>query len=180
MNKLPWFTHDHSARNDDFIQRSIEHFGHFGYAAYFMILELLHEHGREDLLKMSPSRLCKELRTKRPQLLKFLEFARNSGKMEFKWGESDITIRVPKFRERQSKMKSKIRATATQPSVNLPLEREGDGHGDRERQVDGERDFRPTKVGRAEPRATAPAAAPVLSPNDTREGEMLEDDYATP
>lgn len=74
-NKLPWFTHDHDARNDLFISQAEDRFGPFGYCAYFKLLEVIHEHGVGDKLVMTRGRLCKELRTRGPQLVAYLEWA---------------------------------------------------------------------------------------------------------
>ncbi len=134
-NKLPWFTHDHNARNDDFIRRSEEQFGHFGYAAYFKILELIHEHGCGDILKISSVRLCQELRSKRKVIRKYLESSREANKIVFTWNSDEINIQIKKFRERQSKLKSNLPSTFRQPSVNLPIEGEVDIDREGERQT---------------------------------------------
>lgn len=135
-NKLPWFTHDHNARNDDFIRRAEDKFGHFGYAGYFKILEVLHEHGSGDTLKMSKSRLSQELRSKWPQVRLLLDFCRTSGKVEFTSSSAEVQLQIKKFRERQSKMKTKIPERNPEHSAKTPLEREGEREGEKIQQVE--------------------------------------------
>ena len=107
MNKLPWFTHDHDARCDDFIYRAEKKFGPFGYAAWFKLLEVLHQHGVGDTLKMSIRRLAQELNCKSTRLEDYLNFCSTSTKVEFNLSSGEVELQIKKFRERQHKLKSK-------------------------------------------------------------------------
>ena len=118
-NKLPWFTHDHDARHDDFIHRAEDKFGPFGYSAYFKLLEVLHEHGVGDILKMTSSRLCSELRCTWPKLQVYLDYTQTMGKVAYKYSSGEVELQIKKFRERQSKLKSNLPSTFRQPSINL-------------------------------------------------------------
>lgn len=129
-NKLPWFTHDHNARNDEFIQRAIDKFGHFGYAAYFMLLEVIHEHGTGGTVQMSQSRLALNLRSRWPQVRLYLDFCRTSGKVDFTLSGTEVQLQNKKFIERQAKLKSKTPPTLPESSANTPL------YIEREREVD--------------------------------------------
>lgn len=100
----------------------MDRFGHLGYMAYFVILELLHKDGTGDYLRISGARLCQKLRSKRKVIEKYLVFSQESGKMVFTWKADDCHIQIKKFRERHQKMKSKLLATFHQPSTNLPQE----------------------------------------------------------
>lgn len=135
-NKLPWFTHDHNARSDEFIQKSIDQFGHFGYAAFFMIVELLHEHGTGDILVISQARLAQNLRSRWPQVRLYLDFCRSSGKVDFRLIGTEVHLQIKKFRERQSKLKSNLPSTFLQPSVNLPTEK-------KEKEIEKEKSLAP-------------------------------------
>lgn len=130
-NKLPWFTHDHDARNDEFLQRSMDKFGHFGYSAYFMILEIIHEHGVGGIVTMRQSRLAQNLRSRWPQVRLYLDFSRTSGKVDFTLTETEVQLQNKKFIERQGKLKSKTPAKLPQDSPKTPIEREGEREGDR-------------------------------------------------
>lgn len=110
MNKLPWFTHDHDARIDEFIQRAEDRFGPFGYAAYFKILEIIHQHGVGGILKMERSRLCQNLRARWPGVRLYLNFCQGSGKLQFNLSGTQVELQNKKFIERQSKLKSKTPA----------------------------------------------------------------------
>lgn len=120
-NKLPWFTHDHNARNDDFIYRSETKFGPQGYSFWFKIIELLHEHGTGDILNMSQSRLCLELRSRWPVVRLYLDWSQTSGKLEFNLSGTEVQLQIKKFRERQSKLKSNLPSILPEPSGNLPI-----------------------------------------------------------
>lgn len=135
-NKLPWFTHDHDAHEDHFIQESMDKFGHFGYSSYFIILELMHKHGVGDSLSISRSRLCQKLRSRWPQVRLYLDFSRTSDKVQFTLSGDEVQLQIKKFRERQSKLKIKIPSTYRQSSLKTPIEREGER--------DGEKDLRAT------------------------------------
>lgn len=126
MNKLPWFTHDDDAHEDQFIQDLIIKFGHFGYMAYFIILELLHRHGNGDKLVISKSILAQKLHKRWTQVELYLNYSSTSDKVEFKLTGDRVELQIKKFRERQSKMKSKLLSTFHQPSSNLPQEGEGE------------------------------------------------------
>lgn len=122
MNKLPWFTHDHDARNDEFLQRSIDKFGHFGYSAYFMLLEVIHQHGACGQVSMSKGRLALNLRSRWPQVHQYLDFCRTSGKVEFDISGDEVRLQNKKFIERQRKMKSNAPAMLHQSSGKIHLE----------------------------------------------------------
>lgn len=124
-NKLPWFTHDHNARNDDFIRRAEDEFGPFGYSAWFKLIEIIHEHGTGDILYMKRHRLAAELRSRWGRVRLYLELSRTSGKVEYELSGEEVRLKIKKFRDRQSKLKSNLPATFRQPSANLPIEREG-------------------------------------------------------
>ena len=128
-NKLPWFTHDHNARCDEFIQRLMDEFGHFGYAAYFMLLEVIHEHGVGGALTMKQTRLAHNLRTRWPQLRVLLEFCRSSAKVDVNFTADEVQLLNKKFIERQRKSKSNAPAMLQQCSGNPGIE------GEREREV---------------------------------------------
>ena len=130
MNKLPWFTHDHDARNDEFLQRAEDQFGHFGYAAYFKILEIIHQHGTGGILRMSQSRVALNLRSRWPQVRLYLDFCQTSGKVEFKLIGDQVELQNKKFIQRQRNLKSK--ATSMQPESNskIGIYKEGEGEED--------------------------------------------------
>lgn len=130
-NKLPWFTHDHDARNDEFLQRSMDKFGHFGYAAYFMLLEIIHEHGVGGIVTMSQSRLAQNLRSRWPQVRLYLDFSRTSGKVDFTLNGTEVQLQNKKFIQRQGKLKFKTPPTLQQHSVKTP--QEGEREEERER-----------------------------------------------
>ena len=100
----------------------MDRFNHFGYAAYFIILELLHKDGVGDALAISPSRLCQKLRSRQTKVRELLDFCRTSGKVESDWKPNEVWIQINKFRERQSNLKSKLISKPYQPNSNLALE----------------------------------------------------------
>jgi hypothetical protein len=127
-NKLPWFTHDHNARRDEFVQKSMDKFGHFGYAAYFMLLEVIHEHGVGGVVRMTKSRLAQNLRSKWPQVHLYLDFCRTSGKVEVRLTGDEVELQNKKFIERQRKSKANAPATLREGSAELPLDRDREGY----------------------------------------------------
>ncbi|MFH2114133.1 MAG: hypothetical protein ABIJ86_06480 [Spirochaetota bacterium] len=129
MNKLPWFKHDHNARNDDFLQRAEDKFGHFGYSAYFKLLELLHQHGTGDELRMTPARLCRELRSRRAQVRLYLDFSQGSGKVQATWKPDEVRLQIKNFRKKQEKCGRK---NPPKPPLEGEGEEEGEEEGDRE------------------------------------------------
>ena len=135
MNKLPWFTHDHNARSDEFLQTAMDRFGHFGYAAYFMLLELIHEHGSGGILKMPARRVAQQLRSKSAAVRLYLAYCASTGKMEVRWIGDDVEIQNKKFIERQRKMKFNAPPMLRQRSVNAPQEREVEREVEREEHI---------------------------------------------
>jgi hypothetical protein len=100
----------------------MDRFNHFGYAAYFIILELLHKDGVGDALAISPSRLCQKLRSRQTKVRELLDFCRTSGKVESDWKPNEVWIQINKFRERQSNLKSKLISKPSQPNFKTTLE----------------------------------------------------------
>jgi hypothetical protein len=127
-NKLPWFTHDHDARRDEFVQRSMDKFGHFGYAAYFMLLEVIHEHGVGGIVRMTKSRLAQNLRSRWPQVRLYLDFCRTSGKVEVRLTGDEVELQNKKFIERQRKSKANAPATLREGFAEVPLDRDREGY----------------------------------------------------
>ncbi len=130
-NKLPWFTHDHVARNDEFMQSAMDKFGHFGYAAFFMLLEVIHEHGVGGVVTMTKGRLSLNLRSRWPQVHQYLDFCRTAGKLEFKIIGDQVELQNKKFIERQRKMKSNALSKLHERSSNARTEGDVDGEGER-------------------------------------------------
>lgn len=89
----------------------ISEYGHFGYAAYFMILELLHREGIGDILQISPQQLCFNLRSKPKVVRNYLVSIRerSGNKIITNWDDSRniIIIEVKNFREWQHNLKPK-------------------------------------------------------------------------
>lgn len=137
MNKLQWFTHDNDALEDEFIQGLMDRFGHFGYAGYFMLIELLDRHGTGDSCTMKLSRVAQKLRSKPAAVRQLVAMCRDAGKMAAAASGDDLTWEIPKFRKRQSKMKSKVRSKFSQSSPNVPLDIEGEVEGEKKRHTGG-------------------------------------------
>lgn len=134
-NKLPWFTHDHDAHEDQFIQDSIDKFGHFGYMAYFVTLELLHKHGVGDRLVMRQSRYASHLRSRVDVVMEWLSFSGRFSKLKWSRSGDDVVIEIKKFRERQSNMKFKTTSTPLQPHIKTTQEREEEREEEKENNV---------------------------------------------
>lgn len=130
MNKLPWFTHDNNARHDLFITQLEDKFGHFGYASYFKILEMLHQHGIGDKLTIPKAKLCQELRSRWTKVRLLLNFCSTSGKVEFNSSSTQVQLQIKKFIERQRKMRRNSNNIAPSTGPQLPLE--GEVEGERE------------------------------------------------
>lgn len=120
-NKYPWFTHDHDANEDEFIQQAMDRFGHFGYSAYFITLELLHKHGVGDKLSMKASRYCSRMRSRKDLVKVWLTFAERFGKLSWDQSGDLLNIEIKKFRERQGKTKSNLPSSFLQTSVKPPI-----------------------------------------------------------
>lgn len=109
----------------------MDQFGHFGYAAYFIILELIHEHGVGGIVTMSQSRLAQNLRSRWPQVRLYLDFSRTSGKVEYTLSGTEVQLQNKKFIQRQGKLKFKTPSILSQHSVKTP--QEGEREEERER-----------------------------------------------
>lgn len=177
-NKLPWFTHDHNARNDEFIQRSMDQFGHFGYAAYFMILELIHEHGNGGVVTIPKSRLALNLRSRWPQVLLYLTFSQTSGKVQFTLSGDEVQLQNKKFIERQRKSKVNAPPMLRQCSTNAPIYIERDRERDKDTPLPPKGDAPGfDSFWKAYPHKIAKKAALAvwnkLKPNDATQAEIL-------
>lgn len=136
-NRLKWFAHDNDAHDDEFIQRSMDEFGQFGYSAYFITLELIHKEGSCGVLKMKAGRYASKLRSRIDLVKKWLSFCGSfrdasrdrSGehhKIEYKFIQNrsgeDIEIEIKKFKERQYNSKSRLVRDQFEINSRLVLE----------------------------------------------------------
>jgi hypothetical protein len=126
-NKLKWFTHDNDAHMDAFIDAAISKFGHFGYAGYFMILEILHREGVGDVLMIPLPRLSKLLRSKPAAVRQYLAYCSAAGKMMVTYCGDAAEIKINKFLQRQRKLRFNSSSTVPQQFPNRPQQREGEG-----------------------------------------------------
>ena len=92
---------------DEAIQKLIDRHGHFGYSGYFMIVELLHTHGKGDTLIMRSSRVASYLRSRVDSVKDLLNTLQMLGKCNWEELGKDLRIQIPKFRERQAKLRFK-------------------------------------------------------------------------
>lgn len=132
-NKLPWFKHDHDARHDDFIYRAEERFGHFGYAAYFKLLEILHTHGVGDKLLITRTRLTSELRSKWPPVRMFLDYCQDAGKISWSDSGPNVGIEVKNFRKKQDKKKFKTDSNGPMQGLKTALDVDVEEEGDKDK-----------------------------------------------
>ena len=132
-NKLPWMKHDHNARNDLFIKKLEERFGHFGYAAWFKTLEVLHEHGVGDNLCISMSRYASEIGTKPPTARHLLSICQSSGKVCWSESGKDINITVKNFRKKQGKKFLKEDSNQPEEGSKLALDVDVEEEGDKDK-----------------------------------------------
>lgn len=117
MNKLPWFLHAVDAHEDEFIQKAMDEFGHFGYAGYFIILELIHKHGAGGILKISKSKLAQSLRSRWPQVELLLNFCSTSGELEFTLSPTSVELQNKMFIKSQHNLRVKSNSIINQKSV---------------------------------------------------------------
>ena len=129
-NRLTWMKHYHYARNDDFIKRAEDRFGHFGYSAYFKMLEVLHEHGSGDKLCITRSRLSSELRSRWPQVQQYLDFCRTSGKVQVSEVGQELILDVKNFRKMQLNKSRKNTNVCFSNDGKNTIEGDGEEEGD--------------------------------------------------
>ena len=135
-NHCPWFQHDKGARNDLFIREAEKRFGHFGYAGYFKLLEVLQDHGRGDKVRILRRDLAEELSSRPETVIKLLDFmaephgSDRQPKLSYRIDGDFIEYEVPKFREKNRRqrylMNQKAAGAAPPPpgSPGVPTEAE--------------------------------------------------------
>jgi hypothetical protein len=109
---LPWFTHDHDAHQDIWLRHVVRKQGHVAGWLWWVLLELLHNHGTGDTLKMDISDISKAALTSNSVVTRVLtELATEfQGQLKLRWKSvgTEIELEIKKFRERQSNFKSKL------------------------------------------------------------------------
>jgi hypothetical protein len=120
-NKYNWFAHRNDAHEDLFIQEAIERFGHFGYAAYFMLLEIFDRHGVGDTLEIPLRVLAQKMRTKRKSAGNVLGMFQESGKINYSTSGNNLIITIPNFRKFQANRKSKITSKPLQNHLKTTI-----------------------------------------------------------
>lgn len=113
-------------------------------------MELFDRHGRGNDWSTSWDFVRKHLRTKSEECRIFLGLIRDSGRILLAESQNNLTISIPKFRERQSKFKSKTPSKLHQSSFKTPI------HIQRQRQ-------RHKDIGAATPLECAKGAMPIPS-----------------
>lgn len=106
-NKYPWFPHDHNARNDEFLKTAEDRFGHFGYSAWFKIIEVIHEHGSCGKVRMTKAHLCQNLRSRWPQVRQYLDFCQTSGKLAYHEVGLEVELENKKLMKYLNNLRSK-------------------------------------------------------------------------
>lgn len=129
-NKLPWMKHDHNARKDLFIRSLQDRFGHFGYAGWFKLLEVLHEHGTGDNLLITWSQLASELDTRPSVVRQLVAICRTSGKVEVKEVGQEVVITVKNFRKKQANKHRQENSLCDTNNGKPVLDGEEEGEGE--------------------------------------------------
>lgn len=126
MNRNPWLKHARMSSDDDFLQKAMDKFSHFGYAAFFILIELTHSDGRDGVLKIPASRLCLKLRSRRPQVQLYLDFSRTSGKLQYTWSEDEVEVQIKNYRKWQYNLKFKSAPNPPEIRLDVDVEVEED------------------------------------------------------
>lgn len=128
MNRLPWFTHDHDAHQDQAIRAAIRKHGHIAGWVYWVTLELLHKHGVGDTLKMPlidmAASMMVDKRTCKGVYETLCEVRLIDGASYEHGAYTTCTVIIKKFRERQANLKSKIISRQSQDHSKTTIERE--------------------------------------------------------
>ena len=137
-NKLPWFTHDHNAHQDIWIRHLVRKQGHVAGWLWWVLLELHHDHGVGDVLKIDISDVARAGLTSNSVVTRVLtemqtEFQGQS-KLRFNLVGTELELEIKKFRERQAKLKVKTPSRLPQDSFKTPIEREGEGERERDKE----------------------------------------------
>lgn len=168
INKLPWFTHDNDASEDEWSQELIRKFGMAGYGRWWVLIENFDRHGTGDKWITSLPFIREKFRSRSEEVRKIMDFFRTSSKVLLEvtgknWEK--IVISIPKFRERNAKLKSKARSILPQDSSKTLQEEEGEGEGDKEKECRGN-----TATPPAAPRPPRPASRPAGAQGKTPPG----------
>jgi hypothetical protein len=126
MNKLPWFKHDANAHEDLWIKQSIDRGGHFAGWAWWVLLEMLHRHGRENTLRCSATVLAHAMMTRKEKVIKTLTIfsrppsdPRDHSKVIFKSSGDDLEIEILNFRKKQDNLRLKAYPNRVQPVTKM-------------------------------------------------------------
>lgn len=132
-NKLPWMKHYADARKDLFLRTLEDRFGHFGYAGWFKMLEVLHEHGSGDNLWITLTQLASELASKPSTVRHLLAICQSSGKILVEANGQKMKITVKNFKEKQRNKSREGTKCAIENSDTAREEGDVEGEGDNNR-----------------------------------------------
>lgn len=150
-NKLPWYPHEHDARNDAVIYEAMDRFGLDGYAAWFIILDLIHEHGAGDTVTLSMSRMCREFRSRSTKVRLLLDFFQTSSRLL--WGEDGllVTIQIEKVNIKWKNLRSREVSVGSASDHGGRIEREKEKERERDKQRLSDAADKPPKVTKPKP-----------------------------
>lgn len=130
MNRLPWFTHDNDARDDNWLRHLCKTQGHVSIDIWYSLLELMHKHGVKNVLRRDLASVAQRSQTNTRVVRRVLtEMAHDfEGKTRVNWHISResvgsvLVIEIPKFKERRDYSLSKMRSKrGNAPHIDIDI-----------------------------------------------------------
>lgn len=105
----------------------MDRFGHFGYAAWFILLEIVaHENGSIITGRgtFSVAFLRRNLRTSATKLQDFLDFCQTNGRLSFDISDGKVDVYIPNLQKIKDNYSSDLEAASKKPSNQKEGEKE--------------------------------------------------------
>ena len=122
---IKWFKHFSDSLDDPFIQELMDRFSHFGYVAYFGLLEIIAKENGTKLtgkLNISPTYLKRKLRSTPAKLRQVFDVCQTFGKLTATYSEKEWLFYVPKLLILKDNYMKDLQVTGKKPSNHKEVE----------------------------------------------------------
>lgn len=116
---MKWFKHYSDSLDDPFVQALLDKFSHFGYVAYFGLIEIISKENGTNItgnLSISPTYLRRKLRSSQGKLRQVFDFCQTFGKLSVTFSEEKWEFQFDKMLEIKDNYTKDLQAAGKKPS----------------------------------------------------------------
>ena len=124
---MKWFKHYSDSLDDPFIHALMDEFGHFGYAVWFGLIEIIAKENGNTItgkLSISPTYLRRKLRTTLTKLRQVFDYCQTNARLTVNYSEKEWDFDFPKMAQIKDNYTKDLQETGKKPSNHKEVEEE--------------------------------------------------------